>query len=473
MQAGYFSTAWREIRSTPHWAGKMFLLALVMCIPVFGLIVVYGYFYGWTRDIAWGIQEPMPSHIFGNEDGKLYSRGFFILVLVVVCACIPEVINAIGDVVSGAGAATSSVGYYYGSPNYGSLVIFGILGGLISLIGFAASLFITFFQWVGSVRISIYGRISAGFQVKKMWAMLRKDTRGILRIFGMSLLVSLIVGIIVGIVIVVVAGIAVFTAIGTIMGISGGSSSSDYAHLLWYALGAGGVSLFALLVLVVVFYLALVVEMWVTALIANALGHWTRQFDVPAWRGQDDPMPFELQQAAMKAAQASQQPPYPQTPPAASQQQPPYAPPVAPQYQQPYQAPPATPQHPYQPPMPQQQPYQAPPATPQHQQPYQQQPYPQTPPTAPAPQEAPLTPTPAPESAPVPPAAGTVSQEPAATAPAEASQAAPAPENVPQAVSAPEQAPAAPEGTPQEPPATPEGTPHAPSKKGPKKGTGI
>ena len=27
---------------------------------------------------------------------------------------------------------------------------------------------------------------------------------------------------------------------------------------------------------------------------ARAVGYWTRQFDVPAWRGQDDPMPFEM-----------------------------------------------------------------------------------------------------------------------------------------------------------------------------------
>ena len=468
MQAGYFSTAWREIRSTPNWVGKMFLLALVMCIPVFGPIVVYGYFYGWARDIAWGIQEPMPGHIFGNEDGKLYSRGFFILVLVVVCACIPGIINGIGGAISGIGAA-SSVGYYYASPNYGSLVIFTILGGLISLIGFVAVLLISFFQWVGSVRISIYGRISAGFQVKKIWAMLRKDTPGILRIFGMALLVSLIVGIIIGIVVTIVAGVAVFSSISTIMGIAGGSG--DYSRLFWYGLGAGGISL---LILVIVFYLALVVEMWVMALVANALGHWTRQFDVPAWRGQEDPMPFEVQQAAAKAAQAPQQPSYPQTPPAASpqQQQQPYTPPVAPQYQQPYQAPSAAPQPPYQQPMPQQQPYQSPAASPQ-QPPYQQQPsYPQTPPAAAAPQEAPSASAPAPQQTPVPPAAGTVPQEPAATTPTEAPQAAsapaapaPEPQQAPPAASGDGASQAAPAPAPepqQEPPATPGDTPQEP-----------
>src|SRR5699024_6354438 len=32
----------------------------------------------------------------------------------------------------------------------------------------------------------------------------------------------------------------------------------------------------------------------VMMVVTRAIGYWTRQFDVPAWRGQDDPMPFEL-----------------------------------------------------------------------------------------------------------------------------------------------------------------------------------
>ena len=35
------------------------------------------------------------------------------------------------------------------------------------------------------------------------------------------------------------------------------------------------------------------VAMFYGALVARALGYWTCQFDVPQWRGQDDPMPFE------------------------------------------------------------------------------------------------------------------------------------------------------------------------------------
>ena len=30
------------------------------------------------------------------------------------------------------------------------------------------------------------------------------------------------------------------------------------------------------------------------ALLTRAIGYWTSQFDVANWKGQDDPMPFEL-----------------------------------------------------------------------------------------------------------------------------------------------------------------------------------
>ena len=53
--------------------------------------------------------------------------------------------------------------------------------------------------------------------------------------------------------------------------------------------------------------------MFFTAMITRALGYWTQQFNVPAWRGQDDPMPFELACAAGGSGGGGQ-PPYQQPP---------------------------------------------------------------------------------------------------------------------------------------------------------------
>ena len=81
MQTGYFNAAWQDIKNTPGWFGKLILLSLLSFVPIFGWLVVLGYLYGWARDIAWDVHGPMPKHIFGNEDRKLYSRGFFAMVI--------------------------------------------------------------------------------------------------------------------------------------------------------------------------------------------------------------------------------------------------------------------------------------------------------------------------------------------------------------------------------------------------------
>ena len=70
MQIKYFQTAWNDVKNSPGWFGKMCLLALVNFIPIFGSIVSYGYLYGWAREIAWGVHQPMPASIFSNDDGN-------------------------------------------------------------------------------------------------------------------------------------------------------------------------------------------------------------------------------------------------------------------------------------------------------------------------------------------------------------------------------------------------------------------
>ena len=64
----------------------------------------------------------------------------------------------------------------------------------------------------------------------------------------------------------------------------------------------------AVLLMIVVGFISLVVSVFVMMMVTRALGYWTRQFDVPAWRGQDDPMPFELSGAPEGFGQ---QPPMP------------------------------------------------------------------------------------------------------------------------------------------------------------------
>ena len=96
MEKGYFAAAWGDVTKSPGWASVVLRLGLLCLIPIFGVVVMYGYLFSWARDIAWNVHRPLPRKIFANEDGSLYKRGFFIFVvlsfqssLTYLLACLP------------------------------------------------------------------------------------------------------------------------------------------------------------------------------------------------------------------------------------------------------------------------------------------------------------------------------------------------------------------------------------------------
>lgn len=285
MQIKYFSTVWDDVRKSPKWLAKIMLLGLVSLIPIFGQIVVAGYLYGWARDIAWNVHAPMPERIFGNEDGRLYSRGFFVLVITVVFSLLPCAIQLVGVIV---GAGPSLIGGYVG---HGLRFLSAGLGVVIGLVSIASIFFVILFVWVGSMRMSIYGRLSAGFQLSKIWAMIRRDFSGLLRIVGMAFV---LVAIVTAVTFALTVAVSIVSVIFGVAALGGGLSFDVYSP--------GGIILgavFGLLLLILsllVGYVGEVVTVFILAMTTRALGYWTRQFDVPAWRGQDDPMPFETTQ---------------------------------------------------------------------------------------------------------------------------------------------------------------------------------
>ena len=83
---------------------------------------------------------------------------------------------------------------------------------LTTLVGIVLSLLVEFFVYVGSMRTSIYTTLSSGFQLGKIWAMIRYDLTGLLRILAMSIVVGLVVSVIIGIIAVVLVLLGVFAA---------------------------------------------------------------------------------------------------------------------------------------------------------------------------------------------------------------------------------------------------------------------
>lgn len=283
MQKGYFAAAWDDIKNSPGWFSRMLRMGLLLLIPVFGIIVVYGYLYAWARDIAWNVHRPMPEKIFGNEDGKLYSRGFFIVVVVFVFSLIPSLFSCIPSFFSGLGTA----GVYDATSSFAAAATAAAgLSLLLSLVTLVLYLAVIFFMWVGSMRVALYGTLSSGFQLGKIWSMIRYDFAGLLRIFGMNLLLGAILCVAV-IFAILFGSLGVAAVVGT--GIWGGYAD-DTTFIAVIAVVA--------VVLLLVFGLAgLFFEVFTLAMTSRALGYWTRQFEVSRWGGQDDPLPFESRAA--------------------------------------------------------------------------------------------------------------------------------------------------------------------------------
>ena len=295
MEKGYFAAAWGDVTKSPGWISKLMRLGLLLLVPIFGQVVAYGYLYGWARDIAWNVHRPLPGKIFGNEDGNLYKRGFFIFLVALVFSLVPGAFNCLSHLVSGTALVGGSLNltmngsYYSYAPLMGG-VFFSMVLGLFS---FVLALAVAFFAWVGSMRTALYGTLSAGFQLNKIWAMLRYDFPGLLRIFAMALIVGLVIGFF------LMVALFMFVLVGVVMVSAaslGGSGAFSVALF-----GVGVFSLFGIAFLLLSLFCIALCD----ALVIRALGYWTRQFEVSRWGGQEDPMPFEQRAAAQ---QHSQQP---------------------------------------------------------------------------------------------------------------------------------------------------------------------
>jgi hypothetical protein len=270
MQKGYYKAAWNDIKNSPNWFGKLCLLALVWLIPVFGAIVANGYLYGWAREIAWNLNKPLPAHLFGNEDGKLYRRGWFVLVIGIVMAIVPCLLYV---------AAQAANGWQTGDWNVGA----GILMALYVLAGIA----FTMASWVGSMRMTLYDNLGAGLQFKQIFKMMAHDFTGLVRIFVIQLVISIIIGLVVGILLAVV----LFGAFVAMMGLGMGAAADFGAESL---LGAVGLITAVGPVALLLGYAGLVGCLFVQTVVVRAVGYWTRDFQVDRWGNKKAPLPFEV-----------------------------------------------------------------------------------------------------------------------------------------------------------------------------------
>lgn len=287
----YFRTSYGDIKGSKGWFGKICLLGLIEFIPIFGQMTVYGYAWEWAHKAAWGVDTPMPKKIYSRPGSKMLRWGWFALVIAFLIALISGIVMSIGSWFSSMGMETgiyTATGrYMVVSPgNFG----FAALGWVVNVIGIVLAVFACVISWVGTIRMTMYDRLGTGLQIGKIWAMIKQDFGGIMRIFGMVILFEIIGGIIIGIIVAIILALVLGATLTPLilMASSGGYPDSAIVGYLVTLV------MTMLPLLLLISYVWFVYSVFVQLLLARAVGYWTRQFNVAAWGTKDDPLPFEV-----------------------------------------------------------------------------------------------------------------------------------------------------------------------------------
>lgn len=261
----YFSRAWAMLTQEKGWWKPVALCALASLVPIVGPLAVFGYCLEWARRVAWGSTEAPSRHV---KVGQLIKSGWR--------------------------GAVVFLGW-----NIVAAFVGGILGNLPwvgELLSFAWGVFMIFvgmLVMVAAVRATVYQNFKAGYRAPTLWQMGSHDPWGLLRVW----LISLVAGVIVVVVALFLFVPAAIGSIGFFMDL-GDYVSGGYGYYITEAEEAR-------LALEVVGYLfqqfgpailitevlALVSGVFVNLLSYCGVALWLRQFNVPTWGRDEDPLP--------------------------------------------------------------------------------------------------------------------------------------------------------------------------------------
>lgn len=260
----YFGRAWAMLTQEKGWWKPILLCALGALVPIVGPLAVLGYGLEWSRRVAWGSTEGPSRQVKIGGLIKSGWRGFVVVAGWSIAAAI------VGSIVEN----LPWIGDFLGS-------VWGIF-----------TLFLGVVFVVAEVRATIYQNFKAGYRVKTLWKMVSSDPSGLLRVFVIELVPTLIVGV-VGILMFVPA---MFGSLGFI------AELVDYMDGYYYYMTEAEEVRLALEVVgffveqfAPAFFVTLVVSLvasaFVNLLVDCSVGLWLRQFDVPAWGKDEDPLP--------------------------------------------------------------------------------------------------------------------------------------------------------------------------------------
>lgn len=291
----YFSRSWALLTRDKGWIKPVLVLPLALLVPVAGSLGVLGYQMEWARLTAWGVDSaPKQKNV---QVGKVIASGWRCFLVGLGWA-------------AAAMAAEALVGAILGViPGYED----SAFSALVDFLFWALNLIVGLVVTVAMIRASVYQKASAGYQLDRIFQMVRHDFGGLMHILGIQLVGSLVVGAAVGI-----------SAIIAVL-----SMLPSFFHMMAYSTGGDDVAMLMTEVLTVVGpigvilgYVVAVISVALSLIVTTAIALWMRQFDVQHWGKSADPLPQPLTSPESAAPQSPTGYAYTPYQPAPAEQQP-------------------------------------------------------------------------------------------------------------------------------------------------------
>lgn len=261
----YLARSWALLTRDRGWIKVVLLMTISLLVPIAGWLGVMGYVLEWARHTAWGATNGPKQK--GVKLGECFSTGWRAFVVMLVWYFCFAVIAAILDVVP-------------------------VLSGLLTFLWSIVMIGMHVVVGVAVLRATIYQKIAPGLRVETIWKMVRHDPRGLLRVLGMLVALGLIAGAVLAVLFTVMLTSIVPQLMYAVSYLYDyGYYMSDYMvtqyvfNTIFAILGSLGPSLLV----------AAVISTFAASMVSllgyTALALWMRQFNVPAWGRDEDPLP--------------------------------------------------------------------------------------------------------------------------------------------------------------------------------------
>ena len=253
----YFTESWRMLTNgDKSWILHVCILVLLQVIPLVGTIALLGYAYTWSNRTAWGMDtSPTDRPI---DISKIMMLGLITGVVVFVWSIV------IGFIYVFATALTSWI------PILGImfLILFYIPCAILSMLSIFAG-----------QRAAIYNHVWPGLQLDKIFDMIQRDWRGLVKIGAYYLLFSALI---------IIASIIIFIPVMIPFFIGAtGESLNEGTGIVLFLISLAPAFIFAIVGLLAIEFAGVLLSL----LGINAIGLWMRQLHPETWGSYNDPVP--------------------------------------------------------------------------------------------------------------------------------------------------------------------------------------